>query len=463
MIEREAKKTHLVIWGEEHHLPQTRSLYEALLRLLWKQGYRYLAAETFDDQVMNPEFKYPDYRSGFYTMDPVYASAVRRAKDLGYRLIAYETKEIDTTEGRTLAHERKTFIDLASYYEKHYLKPAEYIEGRKVAGLRSLEGLSGQLNAARDYFGRRSLRTIAYADLADFRSQRLKTPTRGDMARHAAALKEYQKARKQKHKVERPQLIVTRTIATVNRELALLRRMLNVAQREGWIARNPLSLGESLISVADEKKRERILTREEETRLLAACDNGRRKHLQPIIVCALDTGMRQGEIFSLRWREVDLDKGMITVAAFNTKTMRARTISLTARLARALEALAAQAPKRPDDLVFGISDNVKRSFDTVRRAVGLEDVRFHDLRHTAATRLVGAKNNPTVGSWPRPGPHTGQHDLSLCQCESGNGETCGGGAGRIQRRTGGSTACNGVGELNTARFWLLGNLLEVLD
>jgi integrase len=87
---------------------------------------------------------------------------------------------------------------------------------------------------------------------------------------------------------------------------------------------------------------------------------------------------------------VDLDKGVITVAAFNTKTMRARTISLTARLARELEALAAQAPKRPEDLVFGISDNVKRSFDSVRRAVGLEDVRFHDLRHTAATRLVSA-------------------------------------------------------------------------
>ncbi|MDQ2855762.1 MAG: site-specific integrase [Acidobacteriota bacterium] len=308
------------------------------------------------------------------------------AKDRVHDLI----KEIDTTDGRTLAHERKTFLDLASYYEKHYLKPAEYIEGRKVAGLRSLEGLNGQLNAARDFFGHRPLRTITYADLADFRSQRLKTPTRGDVARHAAAMQEYEKAAKKKQKAEPPQLRVTRTIATVNRELAQLRRMLNVAQREGWIVRNPLSLGESLISVADEKKRERILTREEETRLLAACDNARRKHLLPIIVCALDTGMRQGEIFSLRWREVDFDNGMITVDAFNTKTMRSRTISLTTRLAKELEAIAAQAPKRPDDLVFGISDNVKRSFYTVRCAAGLEDVRFHDLRHTAATRLVGA-------------------------------------------------------------------------
>lgn len=60
------------------------------------------------------------------------------------------------------------------------------------------------------------------------------------------------------------------------------------------------------------------------------------------------------------------------------------------RLARELEAVAAQAPKRPDDLVFGIADNVKRSFDAVRRAAGIDDVRFHNLRHTAATRLVSA-------------------------------------------------------------------------
>ena len=93
VIEREARKTRLVILGEEHHLPQTRSLNEALLRLLWAQGYRYFAAETFDDRVMSDEFKYPDFRSGFYTRDPVFAAGVRTAKGLGYKLIAYETKD----------------------------------------------------------------------------------------------------------------------------------------------------------------------------------------------------------------------------------------------------------------------------------------------------------------------------------------------------------------------------------
>jgi integrase len=99
--------------------------------------------------------------------------------------------------------------------------------------------------------------------------------------------------------------------------------------------------------------------------------------------------MRKGEILSLCWRDVDLANRVITVAAFNTKTMRARTISVTARLAKELERLYEQSPKHRDGLVFGIRDDVKHSFDTVRRAAGLSDLRFHDLRHTAATRLVG--------------------------------------------------------------------------
>lgn len=93
VVEREAQKTRIVIWAEEHHLPQTRSLFEPLLHRLWKQGYRYLAAETFADEVMGAEFKYPGYRSGYYLKDPVFAAAIRTAKQLGYRLIAYDTSE----------------------------------------------------------------------------------------------------------------------------------------------------------------------------------------------------------------------------------------------------------------------------------------------------------------------------------------------------------------------------------
>jgi len=90
----------------------------------------------------------------------------------------------------------------------------------------------------------------------EFRDARFKAPTRGDIARHERELK----------KDPEPELRVTRTIAAVNRELERLRHMLNVAQREGWIIRNPLHGGDPLISKADERKRQRILTREEETK-----------------------------------------------------------------------------------------------------------------------------------------------------------------------------------------------------
>ncbi len=92
-IVRAAAKTRLVIFGEEHHLPQTRSLYEPMLRELWARGYHYLAAETFTAAVMAAGFEVPDYLSGYYVMDPVFASAVRTAKRLGYHLIAYDTAE----------------------------------------------------------------------------------------------------------------------------------------------------------------------------------------------------------------------------------------------------------------------------------------------------------------------------------------------------------------------------------
>jgi integrase len=100
--------------------------------------------------------------------------------------------------------------------------------------------------------------------------------------------------------------------------------------------------------------------------------------------------MRQGEIFSLRWRDVDLESRLITIQAFHTKTLREQQIAVTTRLAIELERLKSGAPDDPNGLVFGILDNVKRSFTAARSKAGLNDLRFHDLRHTAATRLVGA-------------------------------------------------------------------------
>jgi integrase len=272
-------------------------------------------------------------------------------------------RELEEQGGaETLNAARMTVADLVTYFKKHYLKPAEYADGRKVEGVRSLKPAESAVKPLQEFFGSRKLQGIRYADLRSYRAARLKEKTiRGS----------------------------DRKIATVNRELSKLRRMFRIAVREGWMKRDPFSAGESLISLADEQKRERILTRDEERRLLAACSVSSREHLRPILICALDTGMRRGEILSLRWRDVDLEHGLILIQSMNTKTMRERQLSLTARLASELETLWEQSPKNLFRRVFGITDNVKRSYGAARNAAGLPDVRFHDLRHTAATRLVG--------------------------------------------------------------------------
>jgi integrase len=81
---------------------------------------------------------------------------------------------------------------------------------------------------------------------------------------------------------------------------------------------------------------------------------------------------------------------VLTIRAFNTKTMKERQVSLTTRLTLELGQLWDASPKIRDGLVFGFTNNVKRSFTLARTAAGLPDIRFHDLRHTAATRLVAA-------------------------------------------------------------------------
>src|SRR5262249_16957896 len=148
---------------------------------------------------------------------------------------------------------------------------------------------------------------------------------------------------------------------------------------------------EPLISMASERKRDRVLMREEEAKLLAACETPTRKHLRPILVAALDTGLRKGELLKLRWLDVDLTNGLIRLRATTTKTEQPTTVGLTARLREELEKLWGKSPKKADLLVFGIKSDIKRGFASACEDAGIEDLRFHDLRHVATTRLVETK------------------------------------------------------------------------
>lgn len=106
----EKGKTHrIIIWGEEHHLPQTRSLYKQMIEELWKIGFRYLAAEAFSAVVDTMESKSLNYKSGFYTRDIVYAEAVNRALQLGFKLISYDNNAPDRDKVQALNINEKVF------------------------------------------------------------------------------------------------------------------------------------------------------------------------------------------------------------------------------------------------------------------------------------------------------------------------------------------------------------------
>lgn len=270
-------------------------------------------------------------------------------------------REIEEQGESSLDTARLTFAQLAKHYKDRYVTPARYIESRKVAGLRSHAEVKRIVEILENHFGSKRLRSITHGDIVHFKAARVDKQV------------EFKKAPSRQ-----------RSIATVNRELTVLKRMLSIALREGWILKHPFKGSDTIISASDETKRTRVLSAEEEERLLDACDE-RREKLRAIIICALDTGMRRGEILKLRWRDVDLENRRIHIQALNTKTLSARDVPITNRLLAELNAL----PHRsPNTRVFGITDTIKRSWATAKRIAGITDLKFHDLRHTFATRLV---------------------------------------------------------------------------
>lgn len=258
------------------------------------------------------------------------------------------------------------FRQVAEIYRESKLHQAEYHgEGnakRKIGGVRSLASSLSYLKNLLQFFGAKPLKDITYADLEEFKRKRLKTPTKRG----------------------------ARSIADVNRNLALLKSIMKFAKTKRWLQDSPFEHGAPLISMADETRRERVLSRLEETALLEACSTKSRLHLKPIIITALDTAMRKGELLKLKWKDVNFAKGTISVLALNTKTARARIVGMTDRVSVELQALWQASTKEKEALVFGVSDNFKRSFAGACKDAQIDDLHFHDLRHTAITRLIAA-------------------------------------------------------------------------
>ena len=167
--------------------------------------------------------------------------------------------------------------------------------------------------------------------------------------------------------------------ATVNRELATLRHMFRKAVEWDYLTESPMA---SVSGLKEPPGRVRYLAAPEIVRLLSQCA----AHIRPIVIAALNTGMRKGEILRLRWRDVDLESRRIVVV--NAKNNETRMIPVNATLFEVLKDLREGAVgKRLSGFVFTGKDgqplgDIKTGFMAAVRRAGIEDFRFHDLRHT---------------------------------------------------------------------------------
>lgn len=210
---------------------------------------------------------------------------------------------------------------------------------------------------------------------------------------------------------------------TINRQLDTLRGCLRKAVDWKVILSHPMEDVKWL--KGEDSKRVRYLSPDEEKRLRAAMIDreadmrdsrdryiewlkhhtapsrervapippGYADHLQPIVLVAMNTGLRRGELFSLLWSDIDYFAKMLTVRAAASKNQDSRRIPLNAEALKVLRAWQRQQKGELDELVFPGEDgarlnNINKSWATLRTRAKLIDFRFHDLRHHFASRLV---------------------------------------------------------------------------
>ena len=171
--------------------------------------------------------------------------------------------------------------------------------------------------------------------------------------------------------------------ATVYQELSLLRRMFNVARKRWkWVRENPVSDGDLSFSVGSRNARDRWLTVEEEHTLLQEATNP--AWLRPLLITALHTGMRRGEILALTWKDVDFPKRLVRVERSKNGEKRSIPLSQTLR-----DALMGIKVRDISGKVFPVAvRSLRVAFAEALEKAEITNFHFHDLRHTVATRLV---------------------------------------------------------------------------
>jgi len=226
------------------------------------------------------------------------------------------------------------------------------------ASKRSWQDDEERARPLKEFFKGKRLRDIAPMLIERYKQLRLKTKTL--------------------HKRER-------SPATVNRELQVLSKVFSMAYDNGLVETNPMRRVHKL---REAPARERYLTDDEEKRLFEILV-GRRAHIRPIIVVALQTGMRQGEILGMKWENVDFEQKTIYIA--HTKTGRPRKLPMNKPVEVELRSLKQDASS--EEHVFSYArtglklTTFRHAWDGACTEAKISGLRFHDLRHTFATRL----------------------------------------------------------------------------
>jgi len=186
--------------------------------------------------------------------------------------------------------------------------------------------------------------------------------------------------------------------STTNRDLSLMSAVINWARREQGVhlSENPISM---IRRPPEGRGRTRRLSNVEEKSLLTALvvpprdEKGRHtgpsnKWMLPLVSFAIETAMRRSEILRLRWTDVHLEERYVHLS--DTKNGDSRDVPLSSRAINILIEL----PRDESGRVFPISaDSVKKSFERATIRAGLENLRFHDLRHEATSRLAQKLSN----------------------------------------------------------------------
>ncbi len=171
---------------------------------------------------------------------------------------------------------------------------------------------------------------------------------------------------------------------TVNNELILLSNLFNVAHKE-WGMESIINPVVKVLRPKMPKGRDRRLQPGEEELLLGVLGIT----LKPLFQMALETAVRQGELLSLEWENVDLTLRVAYLP--ETKNNEAREIPLSSKAVTVLKKL----PRRIDGKVFGVSGaHVSKTFRETCRKLEIKDLRWHDFRHEACSRLFEKGLNP---------------------------------------------------------------------